>query len=241
MDRQTLAWLRWSGIAGMAGSVAYAIGDALLLGNSATAAQFPHLATYADTRLIQRSAMVLASSTERLAAGALVAVFATPLYLAGIWHIFQASKPGGPRWALPPFLLLVTAFSIVPFVHGSFFYVAEILKTVGHVDVASQPAIIALATRTALWLFIAYGVVVVPALIGFVWLTVAIARGKTLYPRWVALTNPLLCMLVGTPLDRVLPQPLSLLLSGAGLSLGLLAFFAISTVVLWNPVSGRSG
>jgi len=33
LDRQTLARLRWSGIAG---SVGYMIGDALLLGNSAT-------------------------------------------------------------------------------------------------------------------------------------------------------------------------------------------------------------
>ena len=47
MDRQTLAWLRWSGIAGIAGSVGYMIGDALLLGNSATVSEFPHLATCA--------------------------------------------------------------------------------------------------------------------------------------------------------------------------------------------------
>jgi len=43
----SLAWLRWSGIAGIAGSVGYMIGDALLLGNSATVSEFPHLATCA--------------------------------------------------------------------------------------------------------------------------------------------------------------------------------------------------
>ena len=235
LDRQTVAWLRWSGIAGIAGSVGYMIGDALLLGNSATVSEFPHLATYLDNRLVQRGAVFLASSTERLAAGGLVGVFSTPLYLAGIWHIFEASKPGGTRWSLPPFLLLVTAFSIAPFVHGSFFYVAEILKTVGQVDQSAQPVLVALATSATLWLFIAYGVLAVPALVGFVWLTVAIARGKTLYPRWVAFANPLVCMLGGSLLHRVLPQPLKLLLSGAGLSLGMLAYFALSTAVLWSP------
>jgi hypothetical protein len=177
----------------------------------------------------------LASSTERLAAGGLVGVFSTPLYLAGIWHIFEASKPGGTRWSLPPFLLLVTAFSIAPFVHGSFFYVAEILKTVGQVDQSAQPVLVALATSATLWLFVAYGVLAVTALVGFVWLTVAIARGKTLYPRWVAFANPLVCMLACSLLHRVLPQPLKLLLSGAGLSLGMLAYFALSTAVLWSP------
>ena len=99
LDRQTLAWLRWSGIAGIAGSVGYMIGDALLLGNSASATGFPHLATYLDNRLVQRGAVFLGSSTERLAAGGLIGVFSTPLYLAGIWHIFEASKPGGTRWS----------------------------------------------------------------------------------------------------------------------------------------------
>ena len=159
------------------------------------------------------------------------------LYLAGIWHIFQASKPGGTRWSLPPFLLLVTGISIVPFVlvHGSFFYVAEILKTIGQVDLPAQAAPIALATRTTLWLFIAYGVLAVPTLIGITWLTTAIARGQTLYPRWVAFANPIVCMLAGALVDRVLPHPLALWLTGAGLSLGMLAFFALSTAVLWSP------
>ena len=242
MDSRTLVWLRWSGVAGIAGSVGYLIGDALLLGNGATPAQFPHLATYIDNRLIQRGAVFLASSTERLAAGGLAGVFSTPLYLAGIWHIFEASKPGGTRWSLPPFMLLVTAFSIAPFVHGSFFYVAEILKTVGQVDPRAQPVVVALATRATFWLFVAYGVLAVAASVGFAWLTVAIARSKTLYPSWVALVNPLVCMLAGSLIDRVLPQPFKLLLSGAGLSLGMLAFFTLSTAVLWSlPLSMPQG
>jgi hypothetical protein len=229
-----MAWRRWSGIAGIAGSIGYLIGDVLLLGNSANPAQFPHLATYVDNRLVQRGAVFLASSTERLGAGGLVGVFSTPLYLAGVWHMFEASRPGGTRWSLPPFVLLFAAFSIAPFVHGSFFYVAEILKTVGQVDPSAQPVLVTLATRVTVWLFIAYGVFAVLALVGFAWLTVAIARGETLYPRWVAVTNPLVCMLAGSLIDRVLPQPFSVLLAGAGLSLGMLVFFAFSTAVLWS-------
>ena len=124
MDRKTLERLRWSGIAGIAAGVGYLLGDVLLLGNGATPAQFPHLAAYVDNRLIQRGLVFLASSTERLAGG-LVGVFSTPLYLAGVWHIFEASRPGGIRWSLPAFLLFIVAFSIAPFVHGSFFYVQD--------------------------------------------------------------------------------------------------------------------
>jgi hypothetical protein len=132
----------------------------------------------------------------------------------------------------------VTAFSIAPFVHGSFFYVAEILKTVGQVDPSAQPVLVTLATRAAVCLFIAYGVFAVLASVGFTWFTIAIARRRTLYPRWVVLANPLVCMVGGSLIDRMLPQPFKLLLAGAGLSLGMLVFFWLSTVVLWNsPLS----
>jgi hypothetical protein len=235
VDQHARAWLRRSGIAGIAGTAAYALGDVLLIGNTATAAEFPHLAQYADNLLVRRSALFLASSTERLAAGALVGVFATPLFLAGVCHIFLASQRGGTRWSLPPFLLMVIGVSIAPFVHGSFFYVAEILKTIGQVDRPAQAALMALAARTTFWLFFAYGVLAVPTLIGFAWLTIAIARGKTLYPRGMALANPIVCMLAASLVDRALPQPLARWLSGAGLSLGMLAFFALSTAVLWSP------
>ena len=126
MDDRALTSLRWSGIAGIVATVAFTVGDALLLGNSATAAQFPHLSQHADNELVRRSVMFLASSPGRLAAGALAGVFATPLYLAGLWHIFLASRPGGPRWALPPFVLLGAGICIASFVHGSFFYLGEI-------------------------------------------------------------------------------------------------------------------
>ena len=86
--------------------------------------------------------------------------------------------------------------------------------------------------------FIAYGVFAVLASVGFTWFTVAIARRRTLYPRWVALANPLVCMLACSLIDGVLPQPFKLLLAGAGVSLGVLVFFALSAAVLCNsPLS----
>ena len=49
-------------------------------------------------------------------------------------------------------------------------------------------------------------------------------------------------MLACSLIDRVLPQPFKLLLAGAGLSLGMLVFFALSTAVLWNsPLLGAAG
>lgn len=234
MFEDRTALLRWTGLAGIAAAAAWTLGDALLLGNRATSAEFPHLAVYAENRLVQGSAVFLASSTERLAAGALVAVFTTPLYLAGIRHLYEAAKPGGARWSVPPFWLLIAGYSFAPFVHGSFFYVAEVLKAIPAVDAAAQTVLIDLATHMTRWLFVAYAALALPVIAGYAWLTVAIALGKTLWPRWVALVNPIVCLVAGSLADRVLPEPTSTWLAGAGLNLGMLAFFALSTALLWR-------
>src|SRR5262245_58678081 len=134
MSKQNL--LRWTGVAGIIAAIAWTLGDLLLLGNTSTPAEFPHLTAYKDDATVQNSIPFLNSSTEKLAAGALVAVFTTPLYMLGIWHLYLASKRGADKWPLWVFGLLFVGETFAPFVHGSFFYIAEILKAIPLVDAA---------------------------------------------------------------------------------------------------------
>lgn len=228
-----------TGLAGVLAAISWTVGDALLLGNSATAEQYPILAKYASgtdlaSQVVQAGAQFFGSSPERLAAGALVAVLTTPLYLAGTWHIYLALKPAG-RWSsLGPLLLLFASYCFAPFVHGSFYYLAEMIKLLPNLDAPAQAQVIEAATRSATVLFGTYGVLVVFTLAGFIWMIVTVARGRSLYPRWVAIVNPILLMVIGSFLDRVLPYPLSLWLEGAGLNLGMLFFFILSLIVFRN-------
>jgi hypothetical protein len=239
MNDNTTTTLRMTGIAGIIAALCWIIGDALLLGAKVTAAQYPILAQYPGSDLasqvVQTGIQFFGSSPQRLAAGALVAVFSTPLYLAGMWHIYLALKPAG-RWSsLGPLLLLVSAFSFAPFVHGSFYYVAEMVKLLPAVDPPAQAVILETATRATTVLFGTYAVLAVLTIAGFVWMIVTVARGKSMYPGWVAIANPILLMVIGSVLDLVLPYPLSLWLEGAGLSLGMLFFFTMSLALIWKP------
>jgi hypothetical protein len=239
MNDNTTTTLRLTGIAGIIAAICWIIGDALLLGAKVTAAQYPILAQYPGSDLasqvVQTGVQFFGSSPERLAAGALVAVFSTPLYLAGLWHIYLGLKPAG-RWSsLGPLLLLVSAFSFAPFVHGSFYYVAEVVKMLPQVDAAAQAVILETATRATTVLFGSYAVLAVLTIAGFVWMIVTVARGKSMYPRWIAIANPIVLMVISSVLDLMLPYPLSLWLEGAGLNLGMLFFFTMSLVLLWRP------
>jgi Family of unknown function (DUF6796) len=231
--------LRLTGIAGIVASLCWTLGDALLLGTRVTADEYPILTIYAGStgmasRVVQSGVQFFGSSPNRLAAGALVAVLTTPLYLAGVWHIYLALKPAGKWSSVGPLLLLTSGFAFAPFVHGSFYYIAELVKLLPLVDTTARAHVLDTATRATTVLFGTYAVLALVTIAGFVWMIVTVARGRTLYPRWIAIANPIVLMIIGSLLDRVLPDPLALWLEGAGLSLGMLFFFSLSLALLWN-------
>src|SRR5258705_12620839 len=98
MTNKQRFWLRWRGIAGIVAALAWTLGAVLLVATTSGPAEFPHLETYKDDPNVQNSIQFLNSSTERLAAGALVAVFTTPIVMLGIYHLFLASKRGTDKW-----------------------------------------------------------------------------------------------------------------------------------------------
>ena len=239
MNQNSTGTLRLTGIAGIVAALCWTIGDALLLGGRATVEDYPILLQYLDSpgltaQIVQSGVQFFGASPQRLAAGALIAVLTTPLYLAGTWHIYLALKPAGKWASAGPLLLLGTGYSIAPFVHGSFYYIAEMVKLLPGSEPPEQARILEAATRATIVLFGTYAVLASVTLAGFIWMTVTVARGKSLYPRWVAISNPLLLILIGSLLDRALPYPLSLWLEGAGLNIGMLFFFSLSSAVLAN-------
>ena len=130
--------------------------------------------------------------------------------------------------------MLGVGYVYAPFVHGSFYYVAEMVKLLPVVDAAAQTAVLETATRATTVLFGTYFVLAAVTIAGFVWMIVTVARGRSRYPRWVAIANPILMVVIGSLISRVLPSPLSIWLDGAGLNLGLLFFMVLSTRLLWN-------
>ncbi len=88
-DIVSLRWLRLAGIAGVIGAILWTLGDALIVGAKATAADYPLLfQTYAHQIEPQLAAATVSSSQARLAAGALVADVGIVFYLAGSWDLF---------------------------------------------------------------------------------------------------------------------------------------------------------
>ncbi|TCK26214.1 DUF6796 family protein [Pseudonocardia endophytica] len=240
MRRKNL--VRAAGLAGVLASAAYVVGDVLLLGRKVEPAAHPALV--AIDGVDEPVLSMVPSSTARLTAGALAGVYATPLYLAAVWHLHEGLAPAGPRRALPPALILAGAWTWASFVHGSFFHTGQSYKDLEELadDARARERLLATATafeRATISAYVPFGaaVVVASALI-----VDAVRRGDTAYPRWSGpIVAPLAPIAAATALtaSHVLPGPARHALQGAGISLGNLVSLGASTVLLWRD--RRSG
>lgn len=222
--------LRWSGVAGLLGAVCWTIGDALIVGVHATSADAPLLfETYAARVPVDVLRMTVTASPARLAAGALIANFSVPLYVAGCWHLFTMLRPAGRAWAWAVTLVLLCANLWAPLAHASFYFVALAYQTLARVPPEAHEAVLSLGAEFSRMLTMSWSVAVGAFALGVLLLAVAIARGKTHWPRWAALLfNPVGFIAFGNLVPWVLPEPASTWLDGAGFNLGWLMVYAVS-------------
>lgn len=236
----SLHWLRIAGLAGVIGAILWTLGDILIIGTHATVSDYPlALETYADRVGTDKVAMMLASSQERLAAGALVANVGIVFYLAGSWHLYRGLLPAGRQWAWPVFVLLLCGNAWAPLGHAGYYYLGMVYKTLSTTPPQAHGALLDLGEQFQRVLQIAWYLPIVTLGLALLGLSVRIALGGTAWPRWfAALANPLSLVAIGTAVAFFAPEPVGTWLGGAAFNVGLLIVYVSSTVLLWN--GGRS-
>jgi hypothetical protein len=123
--------LHISGIVAIVGSFLYILGDLFLLapnlGPIRSAGELVVDTAAAPT--LRRRIYLLNTlnqlSASRLAGGALLGVFATPLVLFGTWQLYEGLRPAGEWLALVTALLLGSSYVIGAYVHGSFYHLGD--------------------------------------------------------------------------------------------------------------------
>ena len=228
--------VRGAGLAGVVASVAYGVGDVLMLGKPVRPDEHP---VARDLGADNSALAMIAASTTRLTAGSSAGVYATPLYLAAIWHLYQGLLPAGRARALPPALILSGSWTWASFIHGSFFHFGESWKSLE--QLADDPKAREILHRQTKAFerstLLAYAPLITAELVASALIIRAVASGKTAYPRW---SGPLLAPVLpivaamGLTATHILPGPARHALQGAGLSLGHLVNFGLSTALLWR-------
>lgn len=229
---QFTAPLRITGLLALAGAFLYAIGDVLLLASKASLDNYPRLKPFA--KLLSDAEKMVVLSPNRMIWGALLGVFATPLVLAGFWQVYKGLNGANESLTLATGLLFATASVIGAFVHGTFYFMGEYIQALNKVEDGSQSVIADMIARHRKVLIITYAPVIILILIASILFSILVASGKTAFPVWIAAVNPVTMTIAWLILKRILPQSVRDWTEGAGFNIAYLAFFACTTMTLWN-------
>lgn len=133
-------------------------------------------------------------------------VFLFPLWWGGIWVIYQGLKPAGLPWSLYPCLCLAILVSTTTvFGHSVYPFYATIHEAQ---RLATGPGLAALSNLESRFLSYTdpiYALQSVVEAVIAIWLTIPIARGKSLFPRWMALLIPIYPLGLSYLLDFLVP------------------------------------
>jgi hypothetical protein len=137
------------------------------------------------------------TSTARLTYGHFVAIVAAPLSFVVYWHLFQRLKPAPERPRVLFMVLGIYSFAIGSVWIGSRVYPAILVQALaGATNDETRMLISGLLDRASFYnetilIGLRQGVFALSGV--FVWL---VASGQTSYPRWFAVLNPILVVIV---------------------------------------------
>jgi hypothetical protein len=102
------------------------------------------------------------------------------------------------------------------------------------VEDSSQAVIAEMIARHRKVLIITYAPLMLLVIIASVLFSILVVSGHTTFPIWMTAINPVTLTITWLLLKRVLPQFLRDWTEGAAFNIAYLAFFACTTITLWN-------
>jgi hypothetical protein len=220
-------FIRCTGLAGALGGLCLVVGDVLIT----------PLADLREQSLVEIRASV---ATPALHISGLLGATSVVVYVFAAWHVYLAFRAPARRLGalvLAAFAAMLTSTGIYHAVFIAQNFGAKVSLAAGGGSVEDL-ALSLPATYSNLFL----NLLVIPSGVLFsVLFAYAILGGRTLYPRWFLLFNPLIvlaayALLVGL-VAPIAPTVFSFALIGNVYNLAITTFFVVSTSVLWKQES----
>lgn len=213
---------RLAGLCGLMGALLFFAGDMLFYGYVGPGSSF------ADGM----RATVAQASTQRLFAGGLVGPIAACLCIVGFWHVYLNVRPSSESFGRVMFAVFVILMVGGSAVHTLWTAKGLALK---YCNGQGSPCSDLLTITRSYWT-LAYNLTSIPGYLGAVLLMGLVLTRRTWYPRWTALVNPGVLILL-SPLAVKVPSPLGAILVGGSANLSITVFFLVSVATTWTPRS----
>ncbi len=160
-------------------------------------------------------------------------VLGGPLYLLGAWHLYLMLRPANRFWALLAFLFMAYGFMIGAVWIGSRANVAFLVNTMSGDALASALGLYELRYESLLTL-VRIAVLIFSGI--FVWL---ILSGRSAYPRWMAILNPIV-LIIASFVVYLLAPGVGKYLMPIALNVAFFIVFSVSTLMVISSKKAES-
>lgn len=124
-------------------------------------------------------------------------LFLFPLWWGGIWVIYQGLKPAGILWSFIPCVIFASYTSTINvFYHSCYPFWASINDSQGTASIEMYNTITNIKTTIKSYTSLVNVIDSIMQLTICVWISIPVLRGKTYFPRWIALLIPIFPMIV---------------------------------------------
>lgn len=176
-----------TGVIGLLASMLVGWGEFLL--------NFDSLARYSEVNYD----FMVGTAEVSFSRGHFIGVLAAPLYLVGCWHIYLMLKPAHQKWALAAFLISAYGFVVGAVWIGSRASVGTLANQPDSEQMRMLIEVYQFRYETLLTVIRLTTLTLSLIFVGLV------LTGRSLYPRWVAIFNPIVLILASFVLFTVFP------------------------------------
>lgn len=187
----------------------------------------------------RRALYLLDVPPGRLLVGHYLGVVGILLEIVGFWAVYRAMKPAGERYALPFFLVSAFGAMLGATFHATFVFVGLTLQAQSRVTGAAASEFTdLLASFSTARVGLAIPALAAIAIGSFLY-ALTVGFKPTHYPRWMALCNPLIFLLLVVALTLLVPATAPVLAPTA-INASHLLFFLCSTITTWSGAAGSN-
>ncbi len=138
-------------------------------------------------------------SADRTTLGHFIGVLGAPLYLFGCWHIYLMLRPASALWSMVAFLIMAYGFVIGVVWIGSRASISALINMPLTPEIEQMIAFYDLRYESLLQL-VRFAVLMLSVI--FIWLTLT---GRSHYPKWMAILNPILLIVASFVVYAIAP------------------------------------
>jgi len=215
------------GLVGIIGVLLTIVSDLILLGRPNNAFSFLKLGMGTET---------MADIAQwRITLGSFMGVIVLPFQIAGLTSVYHGLKPSGR--VMPLLVVITNAHALIMGVafHISYAFIGSGWKLYYIMGAGNKNASELVKQFDFYWKILVI-IMLTEILFSSIVYVSLILKGKTLYPKWMVILNPLCILLFMFPIIFLIPAPVGGFIAPTYMNISTMVFLTFSTVVIYKKL-----